>query len=274
MYEFGSGYGGVDPQSQRESLGDDQVKAGEYGLANLKKVVPNLIGWTSKDGHGYDDLSEVYGELTGLWRGYISHVITNVGGVYETRKTSDQAGAVYMPVPKDKQKEAVAFLNKNAFTTPDWLLNKELLERIESSGAIERVQNLQTRSLDNLLDEERLKRMVSNEQVNGGEAYTAVEMMEDLRRGIFSELYAGKKADAYRRNLQRSYVDAASSYVQKLKENNDDIAKSDIVALMRGEMERLKRDINQRKSRVNDQLTSYHWNDLVARIDAGMNTGS
>ncbi|MFO8147197.1 MAG: zinc-dependent metalloprotease, partial [Gillisia sp.] len=275
IYEFGGGYDGVDPQSQRESLGDDQVKAGEYGLANLKKVVPNLMEWTAKDGFGYDDLDEVYGELTNLWRGYITHVITNVGGVYETRKTSDQEGVIYTNVPKSTQKDAVDFLNTHAFTTPEWLLNRDLLDRIESGGAIERVQNLQTRSLNALLDEDRLKRMVSNEQVNEQQAYTALEMMDDLRKGIFSELYAGRNADAYRRNLQRSYVDAAAGYVKKVKEGgNDAVLKSDIIALMRGEMERLKRDINRQKNRVNNNLTRYHWNDLVARIDAGLNLDS
>jgi hypothetical protein len=271
IYEFGGGYDGVDPQSQRESLGRNQVKASEYGLANLKKVVPNLVEWTTKDGYNYDDLEEVYGELTGLWRGYITHVITNVGGVYQTYKTSDQDGVVYKPVPKKTQKNAVDFLNTHAFNTPTWLLDQDLLLRIEATGAIERVQNLQTRSLNNLLNEDRLKRMVSNEQTSGNSAYSVIEMMNDLRNGIFSELYAGKKSDAYRRNLQRSYIDAAAGYVQKLKEKEAEaVVKSDIVAVMRGEMERLKRDINQRKNNINDPLTQYHWNDLVARIDAGL----
>lgn len=272
VYEFGGGYDGVDPQSQRESLGADQVKASEYGLANLKKVVPNLVEWTAKDGANYDDLNEVYTELTGLWRGYVSHVINNVGGVYQTQKTSNQEGVVYQPVPEDIQKNAVNFLNTHAFSTPHWLLDQNLLARIEATGAIERVQRLQTGSLTNLLNEERLKRMVSNEQVQGNKAYTVIEMMDDLRKGIFTELYSGRKADAYRRNLQRSYIDAASGYVQKLKaEDSEAILKSDIIAVMRGEMERLKRDINQRKNNVNDALTKYHWNDLVARIDTGLN---
>lgn len=272
IYEFGNGYGGVDPQSQRESLGDDQVKASEYGLENLKKVVPNLVEWTSRDGYGYDDLQEVYRELNGMWRGYINHVVTNVGGVYETRKTSDQEGAVYSAVPKEKQKRAVAFLNEHAFSTPDWLLNQELLDRIESSGAIERVQNLQTGALENLLDEDRLKRMVANEQVRGTEAYSVMELLQDLRKGIFKELYSSQKVDAYRRNLQRSYVDAAAAY---LKEQEDaEVLKSDIVALMRGEVEQLRTDISRRKSRTNDKLTAYHWNDLSARIDKALDVDS
>jgi hypothetical protein len=91
------------------------------------------------------------------------------------------------------QKKAVAFLNTHAFSTPQWLLERDLLDRIESNGAIERVQALQTTSLNNLLNEKRLQRMIANEQVNGREVYTAVEMMADLRSGIFKELYAGKE---------------------------------------------------------------------------------
>ena len=271
IYEFGGGYDGVDPQAQRESLGKDQVKASEYGLANLKRVVPNLVEWTAADGKNYDDLEEVYKELINLWRGYIYHVVTNVGGVYETRKTSDQDGLVYAAVPKEIQKDAVRFLNQNAFNTPDWLLEKDILNRIEASGAIERIQNLQTRSLSYLLDEGRIKRMVSNEQMNARDAYSAVEFMEDLRKGIFSELYAGKMVDAYRRNLQRSFVDEAAQYVQELKAQEDQkILKSDVIALMRGEMQRLKSDLNSRKMRSSDQLTRFHWADLIARIDAGL----
>ena len=271
VFEFGSGYGGIDPQSQRESLGADQVKASQYGLANLKKVVPNLVEWTSEDGYGYEELDEVYRELTGMWRGYISHVIANVGGVYETRKTADQEGVVYDPVPKEKQKAAVDFLNKHAFTTPEWLLDQNILDRIEASGAIERIQSLQSRSLENLLDEERLKRMVENEQVNGNDAYSAIQLMNELRKGIFSELYNSRQADAYRRNLQRSYVDIAAGYVQLLKgENNNDILKSDIIALMRGELEQLRSDLTARRNRTGDSLTRYHWNDLIARIDIAL----
>ncbi|MBE7641039.1 DUF5117 domain-containing protein [Salegentibacter sp. BLCTC] len=274
-YEFGNGYGGVDPQSQRESLGDDQVKASEYGLANLKRVVPNLIEWTSKDGYGYEDLEEVYRELTYMWRGYVSHVVTNVGGVYETRKTSNQDGVVYKNVPKQKQKEAVGFLVDEAFSTPKWLLNQEILDRIEASGAIERVQSLQTRALKSLLDEDRLNRMIENEEINGNEAYTAINLMQELRKGIFSELYSRKNVDAYRRNLQRSYVDIASNYLKKMKsEGNEALLKSDILPLMRGEMQTLKQDINRRKSGVNHSLTRYHWNDLIARIDAALEVES
>ena len=265
-YEFGSSRG-VDPHSQTESLGDDNIKASLYGLANMKKVVPNLIDWTTKDGYGYDDLDEVYGELTRLWRGYVYHVITNVGGIYETRKTADQEGVVYEPVPESIQEEAVAFLNEHAFTTPEWLLDEEILNRIESDGAIERIQNLQTRALGSLLSVDRINRMVSTVEQEGNSAYTPLELMTDLRKGIFSELYAAQKTDAYRRNLQRAFVDIASEYIKKEKAAEDEVLKSDVSALMRGVLTQLRRDLNSRKNYSGDTITKYHFEDLIARID-------
>ena len=271
-YEFGSSRG-IDPHSQTESLGDDNIKASTYGLANLKRVVPNLIDWTTKEGYDYDDLQEVYRELNYLWRGYVNHVITNVGGVYETIKTADQDGTVYEPVPAEIQKEAVDFLNENAFNTPEWLLNTEILNRIEASGAINQIRSIQTYALNRLLDDSRISRMIENVQTNGAEAYSPVALINDLRTGIFSELYRNQKTDAYRRNLQRTYVDIATKYLKNLEAGeNQNVLISDILPLMRGELSRLRRDINARKNNTSDTLTRYHYSDLIARIDVAFKT--
>ena len=269
-YEFGSGYGVADPRVNRESLGDDHVKASEYGLANLKKVVPNLVEWTAEDGQGYDELAEVYRELGYMWSGYIRHVTDNVGGIYETRKTSDQEGVVYEHVPAKIQREAVAFLNDHAFTNHEWLLNKGILQRIEDDGAIERVKSLQVRALSSLLDEDRIMRMVENESLNGTDAYTVLNMMEDIRTGIFSELYKGQAVDAYRRNLQRTFVELASNQIAKLEaeeKRNSDVIISDVIPLMRAELIQLNTDIKSRRFRTSDRMSRIHWNDLSARIE-------
>jgi hypothetical protein len=272
-YEFGSGYGVADPRANRESLGDDHVKSSEYGLANLKKVVPNLVEWTAEDGQDYSELAEVYRELGYMWSGYIRHVYANVGGVYETRKTSNQEGVVYQHVPKNIQKGAVKFLNDHAFTNHDWLLNREILNRIEDEGAIERVKSLQTRTLSSLLDEDRLIRMIENESFNGSDAYTVLEMLDDLRSGIFSELYRSQSVDAYRRNLQRTYIEIATSRIAELdaEENKSgDVIISDVIPLMRAELEQLNTDIKNRRYRTSDKMSRIHWNDLIARIEKSL----
>ena len=41
------------PGSQTEDLGDDGVKASEYGIANLKRIMPKLLEWTYEQGADY-----------------------------------------------------------------------------------------------------------------------------------------------------------------------------------------------------------------------------
>ncbi len=142
IYRFASS-SGWDPSAQTEDLSDDPVQASTYGLMNLKRVVPNLIEWTSTPEKGYDDLQEIYGELVSQWARYAGHVATNVGGMYQSRKSSDQPGVLYTPVPKSYQKKAVDFVNEHVFSTPDWLLDKEILRRIEHAGALDRVISVQ-----------------------------------------------------------------------------------------------------------------------------------
>ena len=111
-------------------MGDDPIKASTYGLSNLRIVASNLAKWTATDGEGYEDLSELYGELLGVWSRYAGHVVTNIGGIYEHFKTTDQTGMIYTHTAKDEQEKAMQFLNDNIFATPTWLLQKKILNNI------------------------------------------------------------------------------------------------------------------------------------------------
>jgi hypothetical protein len=115
--------------------------------------------------------------------------------------------------------------------------------------------------------------MVENESFNGTDAYTVLEMLEDLRAGIFSELYRGQAVDAYRRNLQRTYIELATSKIAELKaeeKRNDEVIISDVIPLMRAELVQLKADITNRRYRTSDKMSRIHWNDLLARIDKSL----
>ena len=124
MYRFGHQQVGdvVDPSSQTEDLGDDAILASTYGIKNLKRIVPNLIEWTTETGEDYSDLNDMYGQLLSQFSRYMGHVANNIGGVYEQYKTADQAGAVYTYVDKEHQKNALKFINAQLFQTPEWLI--------------------------------------------------------------------------------------------------------------------------------------------------------
>ncbi|MBK7872008.1 MAG: zinc-dependent metalloprotease [Saprospiraceae bacterium] len=270
MYMFGSGGGGYDPNAQTENIGDDAVKASTYGLANLKKVAPNLIEWTNTDGKNYEDLDELYDELVGVWNRYIGHVVTNVGGVYQTLKTSDQQGVVYNSVSRTKQQETVKWLLDNAFATPNWLMDAEISRRIEPTGMVERIRALQARHLAALLNASRLQRMIETQAMEGSKAYSMFEMCTDLRQGIWSELYAAKPTEVTRRNLQRAYLESMSALLIEGTPSPGatfDLSQSDVQAVVRAELKALQNDIRRNMARVKDSMTRYHLQDCLDRIE-------
>ena len=285
MYRFGRQQSGgvIDPSSQTEDLGDDAMKASLYGIANMKRMVPNLIKWTSEDGKDYDDLETMYDQMLGQFNKYMGHVTANIGGVYEYYKTYDQEGAVYTHVDKAKQKEAMAFLQEQLFDTPEWMIDTDIFNKIESAGNIERVRRIQTRSLENLLDFGRMARLSENETINGKDAYGLLNMMQDLRKGIFSELNSGKNIDPYRRNLQRAYIERMEYLMTKdqtpiparfrrfVSRTNVDVNQSDIRAITRAELKSLAGTMKSGLKRSSDAMTRIHLQDALERIDTILN---
>jgi len=284
MYRFGRQQSGgvIDPSSQTEDLGDDAVKASDYGIANLKRIVPNLIQWTSKEGQNYDDLETMYGHVLSQFNRYMGHVTSNIGGVYEYYKTSDQEGAVYTHVAKAKQKEALLFLHKNLFETPKWMIDANIFNKFQSAGAVERIRSIQARSLDNILDFGRMARMIENETLNGRAAYNLVDMMRDLRRGVWSEVYNGRSIDTYRRNLQRAYIDRMEYLMTKeqsaippqfrrwITRTNVNVKESDIRPVVRAELKTLQRSV--RSSAANSSgMKRIHLQDIAERIENILN---
>ncbi|WP_081210459.1 zinc-dependent metalloprotease [Salegentibacter sediminis] len=285
LYRFGRQQGGgvIDPSSQTEDLGDDAILASEYGIKNLKRIVPNLIEWTAEDGKNYEDLDDLYSQVLGQFNRYMGHVAANIGGVYEYYKTYDQEGAVYTHVDAAHQENAMQFLQDQLFTTPEWLIDQEIFNKIEFDGNIERIRNYQVRTLNNLLDFGRMARLMENEEVNGEEAYSLLDMMGDLRKGIFSELSRGQTIDRYRRNLQRAYIDRMEYLMTEEQpeiparrrawssRSDINVAQSDIRPVVRGELKTLERQIRNAINRTGDTLTRYHLQDALERIDLILN---
>ncbi|WP_299187013.1 zinc-dependent metalloprotease [uncultured Aquimarina sp.] len=278
-YRFGrQQFGVIDPSSQTEDLGDDAVKASTYGIANLKRIIPNLIKWTAEDGKNYSDLQTMYGQVLSQYNRYMGHVSSNIGGVYEYYKTYDQEGAVYTHVTKENQKRAMKFLQEQLFTTPDWLLDATIFNKIESAGSVERVRGFQTRTLNNLLDQGRMARLIENEALNARNAYSLIDMMTELRSGIWKELRTGASIDVYRRNLQRAYLERLEFLMTKeqtpipanfrrfVRRTNVDVSQSDIRPIVRAELKNLQRNINSAIGRTSDRMTRYHLQDATERI--------
>jgi hypothetical protein len=273
-YKFGKQSSSFDPQSQTEAISNNPIQASTYGIKNLKYVAENLPKWTSDQTNDYTDLEELYGELIGVMSRYVGHVVTNVGGVHENLKTPEQQGNVYTVVAKDTQKESVAWLHNSIFETPEWLIDKTIVQNISESGYFERVRSLQTRHLNNLLSFDRIGRLI-NAETTEDNYYSALEMLQDVRKGIFKEVTTGKTTDLYRRNLQRAFVEQMEYLLTedmsrgRYGEVYYTVDQSDVRALVRGELKLLERQL--KSARSSNTLTKYHYDDLEDRINLILN---
>jgi hypothetical protein len=271
-YEYGNV---ADPRTQSEDLGDNAMKASEYGIKNLKRIAANLPTWTKEEGDRYENLSQMYRQVVGQYNRYIGHVLRNVGGYYETPKSVEQDGAVFEVTPKAMQKEAVAFLNNQLFTTPTWMLDNKILDKI-NSPASDQLGSLQDNTLASLLSSGRLTRMTtsSNRFAN---AYGVDELFSDLKKGIWSELPARKKIDGYRRNLQKSYVERMTTLlggggssltisISGAISSGPDPKKTDVTSIVRAHLSSLRAEALAAAAGSTDNMTKYHLQDVAERI--------
>ena len=274
---FGTETSPYDPRFQTEDLGDNSMKASEYGIKNLKRILPNLIEWSKEKGEDYSELEGLYNSLVGQFRRYMGHVTKNVGGIYENPKTYDMEGNEYEIVPSAIQNEAVAFLNEQLFKTPTWLLDQNVLAKINPDNGVELMKGIQDGTLSSLLSLDRMARLMETSSMNKAN-YSIDELMSDLKRGIFSELRTNTAIDVYRRNLQKAFVskliDAISldkNAVANFNGRRIVIADTDLPSIARGHLIELRSQLKAANALTTDRLSKFHIADLVARIDKALN---
>jgi hypothetical protein len=232
--------------------------ASEYGIKNLKYVMAHLPEWTKEDNDLYTNMLDIYRVVLNQYLRYSTHVLRNVSSVYETYKSVEQPGDVYTRSPKEKQKEAVAFLQKEVFTTPQWLLNEEILNKINAPSRIWGVPSAQNIVLDQVLNMRVFNTMLMTEQRFGKEGtYTLAEFLDDVKAGVWSELKTGKSIDIYRRGIQKNYIQGLMASLKEVKEN------ANIMGIMFGAPEEMMPIIQT--SDIGSYI-GYHLNNLRQEI--------
>ncbi len=246
-----------------EAIGDaDAVRASTLGMKNLERVSAMLLTAATKPGEPYDDLAGLYGRMLGQWALEMNHVAGVVGGFDSQQKHGGQEGVRFSPIAKQRQAAAVQFLNANAFKTPSFILQPDILRRIEASGVLDRIKNVQQRILNTLLSRARFTRLVEQQAMDGVAAYSPTAFLADLRKGIWSELASPRvKIDAYRRNTQRLYLDTLADRL-----NGAVPAADDARAFIRGELRALNAAIREAIVRTADRESRLHLEDAQDQI--------
>jgi hypothetical protein len=283
IYFYGRQTGNpIDPRSQSEDLGDDAVKASQYGIANLKRILPNIEKWTYEEGKPYDNLRELYGEVLGQWNRYMGHVRSNIGGMYENSKTYEQKGPVYTHVERAKQKNAVKFINEQAFATPNWMLDQDVLNKFDNAGIVDRLRRTQAGVLNGILDFSRLNRMIDNSVKNGSNAYSISELFSDIRNGIWTELKTGSNIDTYRRGLQRAHIERMSYLLNQgetpvpaqfaaLAGPQIAVSQTEVRPMARQELKNLLAQVKSSLPQYSNPVLKSHLEDVIVRINDALN---
>jgi hypothetical protein len=267
-----------DPRTQSEDLGDNAMLASDYGIQNLKRILPQLPEWTKEKGMDYESLREGFGNVVGQFRRYMGHVTKYVGGIYDTPKTTDQAGAVYQVTPANLQRDAVRFLQKQLFETPKWLIDPTILTVLRPDQGVDMVRSIQESTLTSLFNEDRMQRLIESSSQNANN-YSLDNFFTDMKNGIWSELRTRQPIDNYRRNLQKIYVERLLSILNPTSPPPSggfsfpgtiiptpvDAKKTDIVSMIRGHLNELKSEIGG-ASGASDKMTRYHLQDLTFRL--------
>ena len=215
MYMFG-GYGN-DPNSQTENIGDDPVKASLYGISNLKIVAKNLKEWTIEPKENYNELNELYGELIGVYRRYVYHVLNLVGGIYDTPHNENQKGVVrYVNVDIDKQLQALKFMEKNLWNTQNWLMDKSLISQIKAEGVLGSLQGLQLSAFNRILSVSKLNRMLSARESLEGDPLSVEELIDNLFKTIVKN---PENPDLSEQRLQINFVERIDELMGEEKLN-------------------------------------------------------
>lgn len=267
-YTFGTESDPNDPRNQSEDLGDDSMLASLYGIKNLKRIVPQILTWSYEPNKSYAGAGEIYSGVVSQFNRYLGHVTKNVAGIYSNSITVEQTDEIAREfVPANIQKRAIAFLNEQLFTTPEWLIDRQLMEKAKILP-VNVICSLQSGVLARLINKNTLDKMSENEILNGKKAYTSAQMFNDLKKVIWSNL---GQSDIYKRNMQKAYVENLINLLDK-KGNADKNASgkrpaySEAPAIAHGQLTELKRLATNAAS-VTSGTVKGHYQNLITLID-------
>ena len=252
----GEGWG-EDPRAQTEDLGDDAVKASEYGIKNLKRVMENLPKWTKQDNEQYNDLREMWNAVVDQYSRYMNHVRNNIGGRYNNNTPGQEP---FVGVPKERQKEALQFLGRHVFDTPEWLFPENIMSK-NGTNVLMTMSNRQENILSQLMTISRL-----NGIANTG--YPTEEFLNDLFDEVWQKEGDTDLKKKLRRGLQRSYIQNLNDLLNPTAQDQKNYAIQYHTDAMLYIMQNLQKveDYCKQQAKAQSGINKLHFEDMLREI--------
>ncbi len=281
-YWFGTETDPDDPRGQNEDLGDNAMKASGYGIKNLQRILAKMPEWTKEANKDYTNLSQMYAQLRSQFGRYMGHVAKTIGGIYTTPKMTEEAGVVVEFTDQAKQKEAMQFLQTQLFTTPKWLIDNTISD-YTGDNKLAVISNLQSSVINRLVSATIFNKLFRFEAQDPAKAYTATEMLTELRKGIWSELVTKKPIDIYRRNLQKTHLESLIRIVNPETSTPSiqvsfgapvasvNTKTTDAISIVKAQLRLMQSEIRAALPLYKDAASRAHLMDVQDRINEALN---
>lgn len=257
-YWFGGEGNDNDPRAQSEDLGNDAMKASDYGIMNLKREISKLPEWNYEEGDMDVNLQTAYKSLRAQFARYCDHVRSYIGGMYHNYKSAEEQGPVYTPVDRTTQRRALAWLNRNLFKEPVWLISPAYVRRL-SRVPENLILNTGCDTIDDLTSAMIINLISKHSYLPG--SYKPMEYVNDLVGYLFSSTASGEKVNLWTKTLQRR---AINNFVKAWRVTLIDEQRPYCLAALQKIRSRLQ------AAHPADADTRAHYQDLLMQIKLGM----
>ena len=250
-----------DPLALTEDLGDDVMKASDYGLKNLRRVVKGLPEWIYEEGNLGDNLAEGYKAVFGQYRRYVGHVLAQIGGVHHEYKSVEQSGAVFKTMTRERQQRALAWLDKNVLECPTWMISEPYISRL-SAKPQELIRPLAEMAVSYLVSPNMFNNIATNATgAPAAQVYAPTAYADDLLRVLFREATASQRVGSWRRFVQQQ---AVTRLIKGWKSTTDGDGRPYMTSLLSRIESRLS------AAHPQDAATRAHYADLARQIRLAM----
>lgn len=190
-----------DPSSVEEDLGDDPVKASEYGRRNLQYILKHINEWVADKDKDFEFRTALYDEIVYGYVRYLSFVLADIGGIYLNERYDGDQRPSYQTVSKEQQKKALNFL-LNELKDLSWLEADETLKEFPIRTSV--AMQMENAIIDGILSRCGAVSICSNKATSA--PYTQKEYLADIERFVWAPTRAGKTLTDTEMRLQMNYL--------------------------------------------------------------------
>lgn len=217
MYRFGAEQVTIiDPTDQTEDLSNDQIKAGSYGVKNLKIIAQNYEKWLETPGADVSDLMAVRGEIITQFVRYLGHVLPYIGGreYYFAVQGDGHLPVTYFP--RAKQQEALRWIMQQIREMDKWLFTPLNNQKYDVSGdlyAAKYPRAVYSTIISEMLADYRLLGIIDGYNAQTSTGYKLNQYLTDLKQEVFKATYQNRTLSDNEMAIQNTALNAMIGYI-------------------------------------------------------------